>query len=115
MARLGRARLTLACLPERPPLLAYLAPLAFGAPPRPLETEADELLRRAAAMMPGDIPVLKLLLSGGWPELAQELERGGYDLIVAEQSLRWEKIFTPSARRLLGRPQIDTPVLRVRA
>jgi hypothetical protein len=113
VAQLGRARLTLACLPARPPLLAFLAPIAFRQSSRELEDEAAARLRRAAGTVPRDIPVLKLLLTGGRAALTRELDRGGYDLVVTGQRTR-RGALRPAAGGLLGPRGMETSVLRVR-
>ena len=83
LARAGNAKLTL--ITVAPPVSSYvtLAGLNSETMRAELDKWAAEILATAAADVPEDVIVHKVQRAGDpGPEIVNELERGGYDLVV---------------------------------
>jgi nucleotide-binding universal stress UspA family protein len=83
LARTGNAKLTL--ITVAPPVSSYvtLAGLSSETMRAELDKWAAEILATAVADVPEDVIVHKVQRAGDpGPEIVNELERGGYDLVV---------------------------------
>jgi nucleotide-binding universal stress UspA family protein len=83
LARAGNARLTL--MTVAPPVSSYVT--LAGVSPQAMEDDLDRwaarILEEAEGMVPDDVIAHRVQARGHpGPELVEELERGGYDLVV---------------------------------
>ncbi len=83
LARAGNARLTL--MTVAPPVSSYVT--LAGVSPQEMEDDLDRwaarVLEEAEARVPDDVIAHRVQARGhAGPEIVEELERGGYDLVV---------------------------------
>ena len=83
LARAGNSRLTL--LTVAPPVSSYVT--LAGVSPQDMEDDLDRwagrILEQAEETVPADVIAHRIQARGhAGPELVEELERGGYDLVV---------------------------------
>jgi nucleotide-binding universal stress UspA family protein len=83
LARAGNARLTL--MTVAPPVSSYVT--LAGVSPQDMQDELDRwaahMLEAAEEMIPDDVIAHRIQARGhAGPEIVEELERGGYDLVV---------------------------------
>ncbi len=83
LARTGSAKLTI--MTVAPPVGTYVT--LAGISPHTMQAEleqwAQNLLKKASAVVPDDVVAHTVQRSGdAGPEIVKELERGGYDLVI---------------------------------
>jgi nucleotide-binding universal stress UspA family protein len=115
LAREGHGRIGLLTSAPEPPLLIATSPVV---PPASRSQLCEEMLdwaqgcvEEATALVPGEIPVTKLVTHGEpCTALRQEAEKGCWDLIVVGQSARRHRLRNSVGARL---ERQATPVLVV--